>query len=118
VYRYLRHGAVRYHAETWGNGGGWMARQWASSAHHGISVHSKCLSIKCNYVCCPQLMPAHTITPLSACQLHAPSKLEINKLLCLWNISGIFYFSSRNMEPPFTCWVYILFSVYSKSVWK
>ncbi len=42
VYRSLQHGAVHYHAATWGDGRGWMAQQWASGSHHGISVHSKC----------------------------------------------------------------------------
>ncbi len=42
VYRSLHHGAVHYHATTWGDGCGWMAQQWASGSHHGISVHSKC----------------------------------------------------------------------------
>ncbi len=42
VYRSLQHGAVHYHATTWGNGRGWMAQQWASGSRHGISVHSKC----------------------------------------------------------------------------
>ncbi len=38
VYRCLQHGAVHYHATTWGDGRGWMAQQWASESHHGISV--------------------------------------------------------------------------------
>ncbi len=42
VYRSLQHRAVHYHAATWGDGRGWMAQQWASGSHHGISVHSKC----------------------------------------------------------------------------
>ncbi len=42
VYRSLQHGAVHYHAATWGDGRGWMAQQWASWSRHGISVHSKC----------------------------------------------------------------------------
>ncbi len=42
VYRSLQHGAMHYHAATWGDGHGWMAQQWASGSHHGISVHSKC----------------------------------------------------------------------------
>ncbi len=42
VYRCLQHGAVLYHAVTWGDGRGWMAQQWASPSHRGISVHSKC----------------------------------------------------------------------------
>ncbi len=42
VYRSLQHGAVHYHATTWGDGRGWMAQQWASGSRHGISVHSKC----------------------------------------------------------------------------
>ncbi len=42
VYRSLQHGAVHYHAATWGDGRGWMAQQWASGSRHGISVHSKC----------------------------------------------------------------------------
>jgi len=42
VYRSLQHGAVHYHAATWGDGCGWMAQQWASGSHHGISMHSKC----------------------------------------------------------------------------
>ncbi len=42
VYRSLHHGAVHYHAATWGDGRGWMAQQWASGSHHGLSVHSKC----------------------------------------------------------------------------
>ncbi len=28
VYRSLQHGAVHYHAATWGDGRGWMAQQW------------------------------------------------------------------------------------------
>ncbi len=39
---HLQHGAVHYHAATWGDGRGWMAQQWASGSRHGISVHSKC----------------------------------------------------------------------------
>ncbi len=42
VYRSLQHGAVHYHAATWGDGRGWMAKQWALVSRHGISVHSKC----------------------------------------------------------------------------
>jgi hypothetical protein len=42
VYRSLRHVAVHYHAETWGDGGGWMAWQWASGSRHGISAQSNC----------------------------------------------------------------------------
>ena len=42
VYRSLRHEAVHYHAETWGDGGKLMARQWASGSCHSISVHSNC----------------------------------------------------------------------------
>ncbi len=42
VYRSLQHGAMHYHAATWGDGRGWMAQQWASGSRHGISVHSKC----------------------------------------------------------------------------
>ncbi len=42
VYRSLQHGAVHYHAATWGDGCGWMAQQWASGPRHGISKHSKC----------------------------------------------------------------------------
>ncbi len=42
VYRSLQHGAVHYHAATWGDGREWMAQQWASGSRHGISVHSKC----------------------------------------------------------------------------
>ena len=30
------------HAETWGDGGGWIARQWTSWSRHGIFVHSHC----------------------------------------------------------------------------
>ncbi len=41
VYRSLQHGAVHYHAATWGDGHGWMAQQWASGTRHGISVHLK-----------------------------------------------------------------------------
>ncbi len=41
-YRSLQHGAVYYHAATWGDGRGWRAQQWASVYRHGISVHSKC----------------------------------------------------------------------------
>ncbi len=40
-YRSLQHGAVHYHAATWGDGRGCMAQQWASGSRHGISVHSK-----------------------------------------------------------------------------
>ncbi len=42
VYWSLQHGAVHYHAATWGDGRGWMAQQWTSGSRHGISVHSKC----------------------------------------------------------------------------
>ncbi len=42
VYRSMQHGAVHYHAATWGDGRGWMAQQWASGYCHGISEHSKC----------------------------------------------------------------------------
>ncbi len=42
VYRSLQHGAVHYHAATWGDGRGWMAQQWASGYRHSISVYSKC----------------------------------------------------------------------------
>ncbi len=42
VYCSLQHGAVHYHAATWGNGREWMVQQWASWSRHGISVHSKC----------------------------------------------------------------------------
>ena len=42
VYRSLQHGAVHYHAETWGDGVRWMGRQWASGSRHGIYVHSNC----------------------------------------------------------------------------
>ncbi len=42
VYRSLQHGAVHYHPATWGDRCGWMAQQWASESHHGISVQSKC----------------------------------------------------------------------------
>ncbi len=41
VYRSLQHGAVHYHAATWGDGHGWMAQQQASGSRHGISVYSK-----------------------------------------------------------------------------
>jgi hypothetical protein len=34
VYRSLRHGAVHYHAETWGDGSGWIAWQWALEGEH------------------------------------------------------------------------------------
>ncbi len=30
VYKSLQHGAVHYHAATWGDGRGWMAQEWAS----------------------------------------------------------------------------------------
>ncbi len=40
VYRSLQHGAVHYHAVTWGDGHGWMAQQWASGPRHGISVQN------------------------------------------------------------------------------
>ncbi len=39
VYRSLQHGAVHYHAATWGHGRGWMAQQWAS----GSCRHTRCL---------------------------------------------------------------------------
>ncbi len=42
VYRSLQHGAVHYHAATWGDGRGWITQQWPSGSRHGISVHSKC----------------------------------------------------------------------------
>ena len=48
----LRYGTMHYHAETWGDGGGWMARQWASGSRHGISAF-KLPSIKCYCVRCP-----------------------------------------------------------------
>ena len=53
VYRSLWHGAVHYNAETWGADGGWMARQWASGSHHGISA------LKCNvvFVVCSLCLP-------------------------------------------------------------
>ncbi len=38
VYRFLQHGAMHYHAATWGDGREWMAQQWASGSRHGISV--------------------------------------------------------------------------------
>ncbi len=38
VYRFLQHGAVHYHAATWGDGLRWMVQQWASGSRHGISV--------------------------------------------------------------------------------
>ncbi len=48
-----KHGAVHYHAATWGDGRGWIAQQWTSGSRHGISVHSKMPSIKCTCVHCP-----------------------------------------------------------------
>ena len=42
VYRSLRHGVVQYHSETWGDGGWWIARRWASGSCGGISVHLNC----------------------------------------------------------------------------
>ncbi len=55
--RSLQHVAGHYHAATWGDGCGWMAQQWASEPHHGISVHSKChqkmhlCSLSITYTC-------------------------------------------------------------------
>ncbi len=62
MYRSLQHGAVHYHAATWGDGRGWMAQQWASGSRHGISAF-KMPSIKCTCARCPYHTPAHTITP-------------------------------------------------------
>ncbi len=59
VYRSLQHGAVHYHAATWGDGRGRMAQQWASWSVCAFKMPS----IKCNCVRCPELTPAHTITP-------------------------------------------------------
>jgi hypothetical protein len=39
VYRPLWHRAVHYHAETWGDGGEWIAWQWASGSQLAISMH-------------------------------------------------------------------------------
>ncbi len=52
VYRSLQHGAMHYHAATWGDGRGWMAQQWASGSRHVICAF-KMPSIKCTCVCCP-----------------------------------------------------------------
>ncbi len=38
VYRSLQHGAVNYHAATWGDGHGWMAQQWASGISSQVSL--------------------------------------------------------------------------------
>ena len=42
VYKSFWHGAVHYHVETWGDGGGVMEWQWASRSLHGICVLSNC----------------------------------------------------------------------------
>ena len=42
VSRSLWHGTVYYRAETWGDGGGWLAWQWFSGFRQSISVHSNC----------------------------------------------------------------------------
>ncbi len=57
VYRSLQHGAVHYHAATWGDGRGWMAQQWASGSRHGISVHAP---VSITYAC-PYHNPTTTI---------------------------------------------------------
>ena len=63
VYRSLRHEAVHYHAETWGDGGRLMAQQWASGSRHGISVHWNCHRFKCSCVLLSVVYAARTITP-------------------------------------------------------
>ncbi len=56
-YRSLQHGAVHYHAATWGDGRGWMTQRWASGSRHGISVHSNAInkmhlcSLSITYAC-------------------------------------------------------------------
>ena len=68
--------AVRCHAEeTWGDGGGWVARQWTSGTRHGISAFKFPL-IQCNSVRCPSLMPAHNPT---ATMGHSVHNVDISK---------------------------------------
>ncbi len=73
VYRSLQHGAVHYHAATWGDGRGWMAQQWASGPRHGICAF-KMPSIKCPCVHCPYNTPAHTMG-------HSIHDIDISKSL-------------------------------------
>jgi hypothetical protein len=47
VYRYLRHGAVHYHAETWGDCGGWMARQDLITVSLCIQIAIKSNCVHC-----------------------------------------------------------------------
>ena len=51
VYRSLQHGAVHYHAETRGDGGWRITRQWASGLITVYLCAFKLPSIKCKRVC-------------------------------------------------------------------
>ncbi len=79
LYRSLQHGAVHYHAATWGDGRGWMAQQWASGSHHGISLHSIAIykihlcSLSITYAC-----PYHNPTATLGHSIH---NVDISKPL-------------------------------------
>ena len=46
VYRSLRRGAVRCHAETWGDGGRWMAGQQPSGSCHVLNTNQTSVSTR------------------------------------------------------------------------
>jgi hypothetical protein len=77
VYRSLRHGAMYYHAETWGDGGGWMARQWASGSRHGVSAF-KLSSIKMQLCLLSSACLYHKPTTIIG---HSFYNVDISKLL-------------------------------------
>ncbi len=67
VYRSLQHGAVHYHAATWGNGRGWIAQQWVTVSlciqNAIIKMHLCSLSI--TYAC-----PYHNPTATMGHSIH------------------------------------------------
>ncbi len=79
VYKSLQHGAVHYHAETWGDGRGWMAQPSTSGSHHGISVHSNAINkmhlcfLSITYAC-----PYHDSTTTMGHSIH---NVDISKPL-------------------------------------
>jgi hypothetical protein len=63
VYRSWRHGAMHYHGETWGDGGGWMARQFVQN----LVTVSLCIQIATNKIQLCSLSEAY------ACPYHNPN---------------------------------------------
>ncbi len=75
VYKYLKHGAVHYHAATWGDGREWIAQQCLQQSlciQNGINKTHLC-SLCITYAC-----PYHNPTATMGHSIH---NVDISKLL-------------------------------------